>query len=324
MVENLRVSFSIVFPFLIFMSLGFLLKKTGAVDDDFMKKMNRFLANVMFPATVFNSLYKQDIRAAFQSPAALYCGLGIVAFTLLLMVLVKRWETDPAKQGAMVHCGYRSNCTFYALPISQGIFGTVVPEVAIALAAVVFVNNLQAVPLLEYYRNKIPGQAGKAEKTRFSLKHLLLSWVKTPVLMAAVLGTLWSLLSLPMPDLCGKALSDFTGSVVPLAFIVLGARLNFSRLREEKKNIMRIVAMKLVVSPLLFLIVPLLTHWSPENIVAVVGSFATPAAVISYSMTEQYGCDADMAAGLVSMTSALSLPSIFLLVFALKQLGFVP
>ena len=323
MLENLRVTFSIVFPFLAYMTLGFFLKRIGAISDGFAAEANRFLANVLLPVNIFNSLYNKDLSAALQTPAAFYSAAGTLVLTAVLMWLVPRWEKDPAKQGAMVHCGFRSNSMLFALPIANGIFGYEVPEIVVVLAAVVLVNNVETVPLMEYYRGKTPAYAGRREKSGFSLKGMLLGWLKTPLLVGMLVGAAWGLLRIPLPEPCARVVSGLSGVVVPLAFVVLGARLDFGHLKANRRNVMRMVLFKLVVAPAVFLIWPIAAGWSQENIVGVLAAFGAPAAIIAYAMTEYYECDADMAGEIISLSSALSMITIFLWIFGMKQFGLI-
>ncbi|MBQ6076386.1 MAG: AEC family transporter [Lachnospiraceae bacterium] len=323
MLENLKVTFLIVFPFLAYMTLGFFFKRIGAVTDEFAGQINRFLANVLLPVNIFNSLYNKDLTTAFRNPAALYSAAGTLLLTFLLMKLVPLWEKDPAKQSSMVHCGFRSNSMLFALPIANGIFGYEVPEIVIVLVTVVLINNIEAVPLMEYYRNRTPAWAERREKSSFSVKGMLLGWLKTPLLMGLVAGVLWSLLRIPMPAPGAGVISGLSGTVIPLAFMVLGARLDFGHLKANRRNVLLTVLIKLVAAPALFLIWPIAAGWSQEGIVAVLAGFGAPSAVIAYAMAEYYECDADMAGEIISLSSALSMITIFLWIFGMKQFGLI-
>ena len=323
MLENLKVTFLIVFPFLAYMTLGFFLRRIGALTENFAAQINRFLANVLLPVNIFNSLYAKDLSSAFRNPTALYSAAGTLLLTFLLMKLVPHWEKDPAKQASMVHCGFRSNSMLFALPIANGIFGYEVPEIVIVLAAVVLVNNVESVPLMEYYRNRTPAYAGRRTKSSFSLKGMVLGWLKTPLLMGMLAGTLWSFLRIPMPAPAAGVVSGLSSTVIPLAFMVLGARLNFGHLKANRRNVMLTVFFKLVIAPALFLIWPVAAGWSERNIVAVLVGFAAPSAIIAYAMAEYYECDADMAGEVISLSSALSMITIFLWIFGMKQFGVI-
>ena len=212
----------------------------------------------------------------------------------------------------------------FALPIAQGLFGEDVPAVVIVLAVVVLVNNLVSVPLMEYYRGRLHAQQGEEPvQTKISLKMLLIDCVRTPLLDAVVLGIIWSLLGLPMPEMLGTAIKGLSGAVVPIAFIVLGARLDFKHLRANSREVVLITFVKLIALPALFLILPAVLGWSEENIVAVMVGFGAPTAVAAYAMTEAYECDGKTAGEIVSLTSFLSIFTIFLWIFAFKQTGLI-
>ncbi len=324
MLHNLYVTLTVVFPFLFYLSFGMFLRKIGALPDDFSGRLNRFIARVLLPVYMFNSIYNKDIGRAFREPVALYVGLGTLAIMLLMMAVIPFFEKDPAKQGALVHCSARSNAIVFALPIAQGIFGEDIPEIVVVLAIVGLVNNLEAVPMMEYYRNKVRAAQGEeTEKVRISVKALALDCLKTPLLDAVIIGIVWSLLKIPMPEMAGTAVKGLGGTVVPLAFIVLGARLDFGHLKSNRRSVILVSLVKLFAVPALFLILPLILGWSERNLVAVMVAFGAPTAVTAYAMTEAYECDGKMAGEIVSLTSFLSIFSIFLWIFTFKQLGLI-
>ncbi len=324
MLQNLYVTLKVVFPFLFYLCFGLVLRKMGLFPEDFSGRLNRFLTRILLPVYMFNSIYNKDVGRAFKEPVALYAGLGTLAVMLLLMAVMPLFEKDPAKQAALVHGGCRSNAMVFALPIAQGLFGEDVPEIVIVLAVVVLVNNLEAVPMMEYYRSKVRRQQGKETvRTRISPKMLLIDCLKTPLLDAVVLGIVWSLLRIPMPEMMETAVKGLSGTVIPLCFIVLGARLDFGHLKANRKSVILISLVKLFAVPALFIILPLLLGWTERNLVAVLVGFGAPSAVIAYAMTEAYECDGKMAGEIVSLTSFLSIFSIFLWIFAFKQLGLI-
>ena len=303
MFHNLYVTFTIVFPFMAFLALGAFLKRIKVLDDAFSSRLNRFLTQVLLPVNIFNSLYSRDISAVFRQPSALYIFLGMAIDIPVIMWIVKHVEKDPAKQGAMVHCGFRTNAMLFALPLAHGIFGRDVPEITISLAVVVLINNLVAVPILEYYRNLKRKEEGReTEKSRFSLKALLKDIFSTPLLDGVILGIIWSFIGIPVPDFCAKVISDLSAPVVPLAFVILGSRLRMSHLKANRKNVAFTVLLKTVYLPAVFLIWPLVKGWPEISLIAVLISFGAPSAVIAYPLTEAYECDGEMAGEIVSLT----------------------
>jgi len=232
---------------------------------------------------------------------------------------------DYAKQGALVHTGFRGNAMLFALPIAQGIFGSDVAEITIVLAVVVLINNVCAVPVLEHYRNLSYVQRGLApkESTKFSLGKTLKGWFSTPLLDGVVLGVIWSAFKIPMPAVCAKVITNLAGTVVPLAFIVLGARMSLDHLKANSRNVIIIVFTRLFVLPGIFLIYPILAGWDEKLLVGVLVAFGAPSAVVSYAMTEAYDLDGEMAGEVVTLTSFFAIFSLFIWIFCFKQFGLI-
>ena len=324
MLQNLYITFQVVFPFMAYLGLGLLLKAVHAVDDAFLRRLNHFLTTVLLPVKMFDSIYNKDLAEAFRTPVAIYAGLGTVLVMLVTLALVSRLEKDPAKQGALVHAIARGNVMLFALPMAQGIFGEDVAEIVIVLAVVVLVNNVQAVPLMEHFRKKVRIAKGElSEGKHTSVKQLLLDCLKTPLLDSVILGILWSLSGLSLPNFLAVPVGGLADTVVPLAFLVLGASLNLGHLKANRRNVILSVFMKLVVVPAVFIILPIAAGWGEKSIVACLVAFGSPTAVVAYAMTETYECDGHLAGEIVSLTSFLSMFSIFLWIFSLRQLGII-
>ena len=60
-----------------------------------------------------------------------------------------------------------------------------------------------------------------------------------------------------------------------------------------------------------------------DTLVPILAIFGAPIAVSSYTMAEQMDGDGELAASLVVLTTAFSILTMFLFIFALKQLGLV-
>ncbi|MBR4165057.1 MAG: AEC family transporter, partial [Lachnospiraceae bacterium] len=278
-------------------------------------------ANVLFAVNVFNNLYKKGFEGIF-SLLSLYVALGTVVILLFLLWFIPRIEKDPARQGSLIHTGFRGNAMLYALPIAQAVFKDSVPEITIALALVVLVNNVCSVPLMEHYRNRVHrGKDGSEEKASFG--SLVLGVLKTPIFLAVVLGVLWSFLKLPMPALCAEVITDLSATVVPLAFLALGASMSLSHLHSNSRNVMIVVFLRLILFPAVFLIWPILAGWNERAVVAVMVTFACPSALMAYSMSDAYDCDGTLAGEVVSISSFIAIFTLFLWIFCFKQFGVI-
>jgi len=322
MIQNLIITLEIVFPFVAFMVLGALLRRMKLMREDFTEGLNRLLFYVFLPINAFNGFYSQDLKGVFHSPRTFYILGGMILSFIFLLLIVPRMEKDPARQGAMIHAGYRGNAILFAMPLGRGIFGEDVPEVVFSLAAGMVFFNVISIPLMEYYRAKVRQQRGSAEAGgRISLGKLVQGLLKTPLFIGVLLGIAWTLFKLPRPQILQKMVTDLSAPVIPLAFMLLGARLRLVHLKANSRNVFRISFFKIVLLPCLMMIFPLLAGWGQRDLVSVLLCFGAPSAVIVFPMTSAYECDGEMAGEIISTTTFFSLFTLFLAIFALKQLG---
>ena len=324
MLQNLYMTFSVVFPFLVYLGIGIWLRHSKMVDEHATAKMNRFVAQVLFPVNLFNVAYKIDLGAMLRQPTALYVALLFGLSLGFLMLVVPRLEKDPARQCTMVHCGFRTNITLYAIAVSEGIFGEMVPEVTLTLVLLTLLNNITSVPVLERYQKKILAARGdQAAVKKTSPAALVLGWLKNPLLVGLLLGMLWSLARIPMPELGAKTINNISVCAVPISFIMLGARLDLNHLRINSRNILLTTLYKLVLIPLVAFIYPIAAGWTPRQLIAVLVAFATPTAVVTYVTTIEYDGDGEMAGEIVSVSTVFSMLTIFLFLFGLRQAGLI-
>lgn len=324
MLENLMVTSAIVAPFCIYLLIGIFLRKWGILSEDLAKDINGLMFKVFMPINIFNSMYKADLSTTFSNPSAPYSMIGTLVVLAILMKIMPLFAKDPAQQGAMVHTGYRGNVMLFALPIAQGIFGDDITEILIILTVVMIANNFSAVPLMEGYKRKVAAYRGEsAASEAIDYKEMILNLFKTPILDGVVIGFLWALFKLPLPAVPTKVVSSMAACVTPMAFIIMGARMDFGHLKGNLNKSVLIALIKLVISPAIFLAYPLLAGWGEKLIVGVMVAFASPSAIVGYTMSENYDCDAELAAEIISLTSVLSMLTLFLWIFCFKQFGII-
>ena len=116
-------------------------------------------------------------------------------------------------------------------------------------------------------------------------------------------------------------MDSLASAATPVALIALGASFHMERVSADKRAIVVGVLMKLVLLPLAALSVGAALGFRGVELGAMAVVFAAPTSVSSFSMAQQMGADADLAASLVVFTGMFSCPTIFLWTFALLQLG---
>ena len=126
-----------------------------------------------------------------------------------------------------------------------------------------------------------------------------------------------------LPYAIEKTVIDFGKVATPLALMALGGEFKFSKVKGDIKQLMVSVAGKLVISPLFMVTAGILLGFRNEILVPILLMSGAPTAVSSYTMAQQMGGDGELAGEIVVFTTAMSIVSIFLWVFVLKQFNFI-
>lgn len=311
--ENLIISLNVVLPLFLSISLGYALKKLGMYDGVTLQTINKLVFKVFLPIYLFYSIYSADLSAAFEPKAMLFSVVAILIWFLLLMVVVPLFEKTNAKRGVMVQAMFRSNFVLFGLPVAISLCGEdKIGTTSLLMGVVVPIFNVLAVITLEVFRGGKP-----------SVKKMLIGIATNPLIIASVLGVTFYLLKIELPYSLEKTVVDFGKIATPLALMALGGEFRFSKVKGDIKQLIVSVAGKLIISPLFMVTAAILLGFRNEILVPILLMAGAPTAVSSYTMAQQMGGDGELAGEIVVFTTGISIITIFIWVFVLKQLNFI-
>ena len=153
--------------------------------------------------------------------------------------------------------------------------------------------------------------------------HIVKSILRNPLIIGCALGGLCLGLHIPLPGSVVKAVSSVgnAGSVTTL--VALGASLKLGGMRHNLAAIVRCSAVRLVLAPLCALVPAILLGFRGDALGVVLVCIASPVASTAYPMALAYDSDHEFTAQMVVTTSLICTLTLFLWIFALKQLGLV-
>jgi predicted permease len=314
--DNIILAFSVVFPLMLMMSIGYALRKMKVTDDHSLNVMNKLVFRVFLPILLFLNIYSLRPEEALNKSNAVLlaiaslCVIGTILLThFIFPALIK----DKRKCGAMIQGIFRSNLILFGIPIAASIYGEDHIGIVSLLAAVIVpLYNIMAVAVLEYYRG------GKV-----NLKSLLLGILKNPLIIASLLAFLFLALRIDLPELLLSPLDSMSKVATPLAFVVLGGTFQFSRLAGNAKYLSTVAIGKLVLLPAVIFGLAILLGYRNEALVALIGLAASPTAVSSFTMAVEMDSDGELAGQIVIITSIACILTIFLWVLFLKTMQFI-
>lgn len=314
--NNIILAFSVVFPIMVMMFVGYELRRFKIMDTPSLNIMNKLVFRVFLPILLFLNIYSLDPKEALNHDNAklvLFTSLSIIASTIIYHLVFSRLVKDRRKCSVMIQGIFRSNLVLFGIPIAASIYGANrIGVVSLLAAFIVPLVNILAVIILESYRG-----------VKVNPYRLLLSILKNPLIIAALLAFLLLIFQINIPDIILSPFVSMSKVATPLAFIVLGGTFQFRRISINIKYLIVVVLGKLILMPGVVFSIAVVLGFRNEALVALIGAIASPTAVSSFTMAIEMDADGELAGQIVIVTSIVCIFTIFFWVLLLKSLQFI-
>lgn len=311
--DSFLIALNAVFPFLFYISFGYMTRAIGIVDEAFMKKLNQMTFQMFFPLMMFYNLYDGEPGQGLDCKLIIVATSSVIILITALFLLIPKLVKENPRRGVLIQGIYRSNFVLFAIPLTENIFGRAGTATASMLVAVVVpIYNVSAVIILEYFRGG-----------NIRLHTLIKKLLSNPLIIGAIAGAVFILMGLKLPSCIEKPVSQFAAMTTPLALFVLGGTLRFSSMKNNLKYLIPVLTAKLLLLPAAALAVSSIMSFGPLESFVYFTMFATPVAAASYPMASNMDGDSSLAGELVVLSTCLSVITIFLWVFFMNSYGFI-
>ena len=305
------ISANAVLPMCLIMALGYGTRRLGWIRREEIFAINKIAFRIFLPCLLYYNVYCSDLSGSFDPLLMAYAVGGVLLTFGLSLGYTLLTEKLPERRGVMIQGMFRSNYVIMGIPVATALLGSdQLGTVSILIAVVVPLFNMLAVVVLEVFRGQKPKPL-----------HVLGQIVKNPLVIASALGILTLAAGIRLPHILERTIQNVSAIASPLQLFLLGAFFQFSGLKTYRRERVTVSAAKLIVAPGLFLGLGALLGFRGVAFVSLIGIFASPTAVNSFTMAQQMGGDAELAGDIVVVTSAVSMLTMFLWVFLFKSLG---
>lgn len=305
------ISANAVLPMCLIMALGYGTRRLGWIRREEIFAINKIAFRIFLPCLLYYNVYCSDLSGSFDPLLMAYAVGGVLLTFGLSLGYTLLTEKLPERRGVMIQGMFRSNYVIMGIPVATALLGSdQLGTVSILIAVVVPLFNMLAVVVLEVFRGQKPKPL-----------HILGQIAKNPLVIGSVLGILTLAAGIRLPHILEQTIQNISAIASPLQLFLLGAFFQFSGLKTYRRELVTVSAAKLIVSPGLFLGLGALLGFRGVAFVSLIGIFASPTAVNSFTMAQQMGGDAELAGDIVVTTSAVSILTMFLWVFLFKSLG---
>lgn len=309
--ENLMISANAVLPMCLVMALGYGTRRLGWLRREEISSINKIAFRIFLPCLLYYNIYCSDLSGSFDPLLMTYAVGGVLLTFGLALGYTLLTEKLPERRGVLIQGMFRSNYVIMGIPVATALLGAdQLGTVSILIAVIVPLFNMLAVVVLEVFRGQKPKPL-----------HILGQIAKNPLVIGSVLGILTLVAGIRLPHILEQTIQSVSAIASPLQLFLLGAFFQFSGLKTYRRELVTVSIAKLIVSPGLFLGLGALLGFRGVAFVSLIGIFASPTAVNSFTMAQQMGGDAELAGDIVVTTSAASILTMFLWIFLFKSLG---
>lgn len=305
------ISANAVLPMCLVMALGYGTRRLGWIRREEISAINKIAFRIFLPCLLYYNVYCSDLSGSFDPLLMAYAVGGVLLTFGLSLGYTLLTEKLPERRGVMIQGMFRSNYVIMGIPVATALLGAdQLGTVSILIAVVVPLFNMLSVVVLEVFRGQKPKPL-----------HILGQIAKNPLVIGSVLGILTLAAGIRLPHILEQTIQNISAIASPLQLFLLGAFFQFSGLKTYRRELVTVSAAKLIVAPGLFLGLGALLGFRDVAFVSLIGVFASPTAVNSFTMAQQMGGDAELAGDIVVITSAMSILTMFLWIFLFKSLG---
>jgi predicted permease len=312
---SVRVA-DLILPVFAVILTGWIVGYTGYLSRGLSDALIHFAYNIAMPALLILTIAQESRHSLINWRFLVAFGGGsVLCFILVFGILSIHASRSLASRTMHGMAASMTNTGFVALPVLQAIYGqrAVLPA-AIATVFVAVVMFPAAVILLEVGQRDTHGSGTAPMET---VKHVVLS----PMVIATLIGVLWSVLDLRMPGPVTAYFGILADALTPCALFAIGLGLSIDGLRANLGQASLHSAVKLVIMPLIVYGLSMSLGLDPLYTIAAVICAAVPTAKTVYILAGEYRCEEMMVASTVSMTTLASIISLVVWLYGLSGLA---
>src|ERR1700760_527543 len=229
-------------PVFLLIVLGAVLKRTLMRLDTQWHGLERLTYYVLFPMLLIQTLVKADLSSvpvAGVGGALMLSALAVSLLCLALWPLFSRHGVDGPAFTSIFQGAIRWQ-TYVALSVSRNLFGaTGLALASVAMVAIIPMVNVFSVAVLAHY----------ASPEKQSLRTIVMTVVRNPLIWACAIGLAINLVHLPLPKIWHEVADALGRSSLAIGLLVTGAGLHLEGLFRPSAGAAIGVFLKLVAMP---------------------------------------------------------------------------
>lgn len=315
--DNFLYSINTTLPIFLVMALGWILRQSRMLNDNFVGVANKFNFNVTLPVLLFHDLASVNLKEVFNFKYVLFCALASSLSFWGIWGGVKLLIKDKSIRGAFVQASFRSSAAIMGIAFIENLYGASVMGPLMIIGAVPLYNIYSVLVLT------IEADAPNGTNNTAKLKEAFVNILKNPIIIAIICGLFTSYFHLTFPTIINKTINSIAQIATPLALIVLGAGFEGKKALSKIKPTLMASLIKLVILPAVILPIACALKFGGEEMIGILAMVAAPATPSCYIMAKNMHNDGVLTASIIVLTTLLAAFTMTAWIFILKTLQII-
>lgn len=295
-----------VLTIVILIAVGYFLQKYKWFGPDFSKGISKLVVNVGLPCSIFTGILANlTVGSLGNLGIGLIFPFGTVIVSYIIaFILMKVFKIRPERRGIFLNGVANANTIFVGMPLNIALFG----EASIPYYLVCYISNTISTWVIGIIIMSATDPHKEPGKKSFNWKKVL-----TPPLVGFIIGLIFLIFSIPVPDFINSALKYLGAFVTPLALIYIGIMLynaGLKNMRLDRDSILALVG-RFVICPIIIIVLIMIGTGafgivmpSMEKNSFIVQS-ATPMLAVLPILADQYHGDIKYATNITTISTVL-------------------
>ena len=298
--DNFIFSLNVTIPIFLVILLGYILRKIGLINENFVSIANKYVFKCALPVMLFQDIAFTDTLRSAKGSFVLFCALVTIAMFLLVWLCSYVFLKDKSLVGAFAQAGARGSAAILGVAFVENISGSAGMAPLMIVSAVPFFNILSVIILT--FSADLNKSAGEKKSHGAVIKKSLFNIVTNPIIIGILLGIPFALLNVKFPAIATRTMDYVARTATPAIWASL---------------------IKLVILPAVFLPLAVLFHFASSEMVAILIMLASPTTVSCYIMAVNMENDGPLTSNVILLTTIFSSVTLTGWIFILRSFNLI-
>lgn len=316
MLSNFIFSLNATVPVFLIIVLGYVLKRIGFIDDNFVRIANKINFVVALPALLIHDMMQSEFKKMMDGYFVLFCAVVTLVSILASWLFTKLLMKDKTLVGEFAQAAYRSSAALLGTAFVINMYGNsgLVP---LMILGAVPLYNICAVIILTV---ECPDKSEDDRKTFGSTMKGILT---NPIVIAIAVGIVLAFLDIKLPRMIDATLETVGKLSTPIALIGIGGAFEINKALKKWKPAAIATFMKLIGWGAIFIPIAIALGYTHEKLIAIIIMLCSPTTASCFIMAKSMKHEGTLTSSTIVLTTFFSAFTMTAVIFVCKTLGYL-